>query len=369
MVFVDHTAALGGGELALARILPELAVDAHVVLGESGPLERVLTRAGVSVEVLPMRASARSVRRRQVSGVRGLLAVPATLAYTLRLARRLRRLRPDIVHTNSLKSGLYGSVAGRLAGAKVVWHLRDRLAADYLPTLAVTGMRAAAKHLPHAVIANSQITAATLDRAVTVIHSPVPRHSPVTARRTSQGPLRVLMVGRLAPWKGQDVFLEAFARAFPDAGPTGVIAGAALFGEDDYAAELVALVDRLGLAGRVELVGHVEHLGGLFASSDVLVHASTIAEPFGLAVAEAMAAGLAVIAAEGGPSELIEHGVDGLLYGRGDVDALTESLRRVAGDPDLRHRLARNAPERVASLQPQVLAQQIVAVYDEVRAQ
>ena len=46
--------------------------------------------------------------------------------------------QPDLVHTNSLKAALYGGVAGRLAGVPVVWHVRDRIADDYLPGIAVT---------------------------------------------------------------------------------------------------------------------------------------------------------------------------------------------------------------------------------------
>ena len=51
-----------------------------------------------------------------------------TAAYTFRLARRLRAIRPDLVHTNTLKAGIYGSLAARLARVPSVWHVRDRIA-------------------------------------------------------------------------------------------------------------------------------------------------------------------------------------------------------------------------------------------------
>ena len=57
----------------------------------------------------------------------------AVAIHTVRLSARLRRLRPDVVHANSLKSGLIGGVASRLARVPMVWHLRDQLADDYLP--------------------------------------------------------------------------------------------------------------------------------------------------------------------------------------------------------------------------------------------
>ena len=106
----DHCARLSGGELALLNIIAATDVEAHVILGEDGPLVRRLHDAGISVEVLPLPESARELRKEQVDvGRLGLLGPLRTALYIPRLARRLRALRPDLVHTNTLKSGLYGS--------------------------------------------------------------------------------------------------------------------------------------------------------------------------------------------------------------------------------------------------------------------
>ena len=131
VVYLDHIARLSGGEIALLRLLPALAgaVDAHVILGEDGPLVERLRAVGVSVEVLPMAPRVRDLRRDQVTGT-GLdpAAMPELARYLLALRSRLRRLRPDLVHTNSLKAALYGGLAGRLTGIPVIWHVRDRIA-------------------------------------------------------------------------------------------------------------------------------------------------------------------------------------------------------------------------------------------------
>ena len=133
------------------------------------------------------------------------------------------------------------------------------------------------------------------------------------------GDLRVGILGRLDPWKGQHVFLDAFAAAFGDGGAEAVIVGTKLFGDDGYLEELERQVKALGLEGRVEFRGFRDRVDDELRSLDVLVHASTIPEPFGQVVVEGMAAGLAVVAADaGGPAEVITHGVDGLLYPPGD---------------------------------------------------
>ncbi|MGI8685966.1 MAG: glycosyltransferase, partial [Acidimicrobiales bacterium] len=162
VVYLDHCAQLSGGELALLRLLPALdEVDAHVVLGEDGPLVDRLRRAGVSVEVFEIAVAARALRRDRVRPGRLPLAAAAHAAeHTARLARRLRRLQPDLVHTNSLKAALYGGVAARMAQVPAVWHIHDRISDDYLPPAARRLVHLSSRLLPSAVIANS---AATLD--------------------------------------------------------------------------------------------------------------------------------------------------------------------------------------------------------------
>ena len=367
VVYVDHCARLSGGELALLRLLPALDdVAAHVILGEDGPLVDRLRAAGVSVEVLDIAEGARTLRRDRVApGTLPLSAVGQAAASTLRLARRLRRLRPDLVHTNSLKAALYGGAAARLASVPVVWHVRDRIADDYLPPAAQRLVRRAARVLPSAVIANS---AATLDAlgpvaGASVIPSPVASF-PEPRRRRADGPLRVGMVGRLAPWKGQHLFLQAFAEAFGGGTELATVVGSALFGEDGYRVQLEREVGRLGLAGRVEFRGFRDDIGEELASLDVLVHASTIPEPFGQVVVEGMAAGLAVVAAgAGGPAEVVHDEVDGLLYRPGDTSALASQLRRLAADGALRDRLGKQARLRGAEFTADRVAPQVMDVY------
>ncbi len=164
VVYLDHVARLSGGEIALLRLLPHLRrVNAHVILGEEGPLATRLAQAGISVEVLPIAAAARDARKDTVRlGGASPAALLSTLAYLARLTLRLRQLRPDLVHTNSLKAGVYGSLAARAAGVPVVWHLRDRIAPDYLPRPAVRFVRGLVGRMADGVVANSAATLATL---------------------------------------------------------------------------------------------------------------------------------------------------------------------------------------------------------------
>lgn len=372
VVYLDHCARLSGAELALLRLLPALMdhIEPHVILAENGPLVTRLRAAGVFTEVLPMAEVARGLSRERVRPSRlPAFGVAHATGYTLKVARRLRQLRPDLVHTNSLKAGVYGSVAARVAGVPAIWHVRERMADDYLPRAAIRLVRTMSRRLPAAVVANSESTAeavATPGRPVTVIASPVVIE-PVIAPRSSSSPLRVGMVGRLAPSKGQHIFLEAFARAFPHGTVQAVVVGSALFGETDYEDRLRGQISSLGIEDRVELTGFIDDVGGALATLDVLVHASLITEGFGQVVVEGMAAGLAVVAADaGGPAEVITHGSDGLLYPTGDVAALAEGLRVLAADAGLRRRLGEAARHRAEAFTPEVIGPQVLALYRSV---
>ncbi len=373
VVYLDHVARLSGGEIALLRVLPHLRrVNAHVILGEDGPFAVRLQEAGVSVEVLPIDAAARDLRKDTVRvGGPSPAALLGTAGHVGRLALRLRSLRPDIVHTNSLKSGVYGSLAARAAGVPVVWHVRDRIAEDYLPRPAVRLMRRLIRRLPNAVVANSSATLQTLGPGGRgALRCVIPDSVELSARpRNTSGEEPTFgIVGRLAPWKGQDLFLRAFAAAFPDGGARAVVVGTAMFGEESYERELPGLAARLGLSERVEFRGFREDVWDELASFDVLVHASITPEPFGQVVLEGMAAGLPVIAPdEGGPATMITDGETGVLFRSREQDSLAAAMLALGGDEAARERLGAAAQGVLGEYHPSAVAAHWEELYAQLR--
>lgn len=355
VLFATHTSKVSGAEIAMERVIDALRddIDASVLTFQAGPLVDRFRNSGVPVHVVAAPALLQDVRRGEARvGARAFLAGPVLVRQVAAVARVLRRVRPTVVHANSLKSGLVCSLAGRLAQVPVLWHVHDRIASDYLPGHAARAVRFALRHLPSRVIANSHTTRETLGlEDVAVIPPPVPPTPRLAAPKDR--PVRFGIVGRVTPWKGQDVLLRALVKVTASVPTSAVIIGAPLFGEEDerYRDQLVALSRIPPLAGRVEFRGFVEDITAELETIHVLVHASTLPEPWGQTVIEGMAAARPVIAAAaGGPTEMITNGVDGVLVPPGDTDALSAAMSTLAEDEDLRERLARHARARAEEL-------------------
>lgn len=364
VVFLDHCAAWSGGEIALLRLLEPLeGCRRLVVLGEDGPLVGELRAAGVEVRVLPLDERTSRLSR-QATARLPLRSVVDVLGYVLRLRRLLRAERADLVHANSLKSGVYGCLAARTARVPVVWHVRDRIAADYLPARLVRLVRALLVVLPDAVLVNSGATLETLGPVVRrvvparVIGDPYRPPRPGRDRPAPDGVPTVALVGRLAPWKGQHLFLDAVERLLGQGVPVrGRLLGEALFGEEEYAAEVAARLARAPLAGAVAQGSFSGDVSAALADVDVVVSASVIPEPFGQVVVEAIANGVPVVVPDqGGPAEIVEDGTSGLTYRAGDAAALADAVRRLLDEPGLYERLSRGGLARAETYAPEEIA-------------
>lgn len=382
VMYVDHTAQLSGGEIALCRLLSALReyINPIVVLGEHGPLEGELRSQGIEVITLPLEDQTRTLRKDTIRGpVAALKRLASVWSYAWALRKLIRQHGVDVVHTNSLKAGFYGCIAARLSGVPAVWHLRDRLATDYLPPFALVVTRLALVVLPTTIICNSESTLETIDWpwlpkrlfSAVVAASPIPDvlESSEMSRRLGavsrpHQAFTIAMVGRITPWKGQLIVVRAFSEARLPESAVLVLMGSPMFGEDAYLAEIEQEVARRGLTGRVQLRGFVSDVLTALSRVDVLVHASTSPEPFGQVIVEGMAAGVPVVATRGGgPSEIITDGVDGLLYEAGDAARLAELVTVLHEDATLRDRLRVNGLIRARDFTPASIAPRVYEQY------
>lgn len=141
----------------------------------------------------------------------------------------------------------------------------------------------------------------------------------------------IAIIGQIAQWKGQDVFISAAKKLhfkFPDA--KFLIIGDVLFEKKEELEYKDKLLRLAADCDYIQFLGHQENIMKKLKDIDILVHASIREEPFGRVIIEGMASKIPVIATDiGGPLEIIENGISGILYKPGDAIALAEEIDRL----------------------------------------
>jgi glycosyltransferase involved in cell wall biosynthesis len=374
ILYLSSSGQLGGAERVLLDLAASLrrshpAWELHLTAVEPGPLVSAASALGVAATVLPL--------PRAVADLGEAGASPGRVAWTLAgaalplwqyvaaLRRHIAEVGPSIVHSHGLKTHVASAIAAR--DVPVVWHLHD-----YVGARKVTAMllRRFAGRVALA-IANSASVAADFTTVcgrrvpvTTVLNGvDVEALSPTGPAldldalsglpHASAGTVRVGLMATFARWKGHLTFLDALSRVPRDLPLRGYVIGGPLYqtaGSQVTLDELHASCARLGLDGRVGFAGFQSDRGAALRALDVAVHASTLPEPFGLVIAEAMSTGRAVVTtASGGASELVRPGIDALSTPPGDAEAMARALARLAGDQALRESLGHSARQAAVS--------------------
>ncbi|WP_353511260.1 glycosyltransferase [Intrasporangium sp.] len=357
---VDHTAQLGGAELALVRLLEAIGdtVRVTVVLFEEGPLADRLRNSGRDVRVLALPTSVNAIRRDELGSSTALRSIGRIARHGFRLARLIRSLEVDVVHATSLKANLLTAALRPLIRRPLVWHVHDRIAPDYLPARTVKLVRRLAR-VPRVVVANSAATAATLSsRPDAIVAAPglSPEQIRDSPRPRPSGPATIGVVGRISETKDQLTFVRAAAQVRDRNGAASfVVIGAPAFGADAYAEVVASEVSRLGLDEVVHFTGFVDDPTRLVDELTVAVHTAAVPEPFGQVVTEAMARGVPVIATSGGGvNEIFEHGSNsvGWLVPPASPDQLASAIVAALADPTEAERRAARGWEMVRARYP-----------------
>jgi len=176
-------------------------------------------------------------------------------------------------------------------------------------------------------------------------------------RQAPEGPL-IVYLGRVSREKGLAALADAF-RLLLASHPEAVLG---VIGDGPFRAELEA---SLRDTGRAVFAGEVTgaELPKLLASASLLAFPSTT-DTFGNAVVEALACGVpAVVSDQGGPCEIVEDGISGLVFAGDDVEALRSALQRLLDDPGLRERMGKAAIQRSLRYDPLVANKAHQSVY------
>lgn len=347
-------ANLTGGQifaLRLGEALRQEGWESDYVLPGEGPLVALLEESGFAWHVVPMDGN--------------------PLPTAMRLRRHLRRNPPDVVHTHLV---LPTQFAARLAAKS----LRIPLVAHYhtSPTLPRGHLRSAVYRLIERIGAN-RLTGANVAVSDALARSLIPLgirrlivvpNGVVIPGATLPHPegRTILVLGRIARAKGQDIAIRALAMLPKCMAARCRIVGEALTPDDqDFLDSLPPLSCQLAVGESVEILSATDAPQQHFEEAWCLALPSRSGEGMPLVILEAMAIGVPVVAAcLAGVPEIVEDGVTGLLFEPEDPGGLASALERLDGDPALAKSIVTNARAKAeASFSIQVASNRVAGIY------
>src|SRR6184192_197666 len=298
---------------------------------------------------------------REISPLRDLVA-------TLRLARLIRRERPDILHTHTAKAGTVGRVAALLAGRRkppiVVHTFHGHVLRGYFGPVRSLFFRLLERWLARRTTALVAVSPQVRDDLVSLGVAPAerfvvirlgieldervagPQNGRLESRRYLGIPpdrFAVGWIGRMTAVKRTDDVLVAFKRLRE----SGVDAVLCMVGDGPDRPGLEQRAHDLGIVRNTLFLGYQQEVAPFYAAFDALVLPSSN-EGTPVSVIEALGAGRPVVATRvGGVPDVVRDGEDGFLVEPGATDELAERLERLARDPALRERMGKQGRERV----------------------
>lgn len=387
VLLVDFTTSFGGAFEYAVTMAEWLQRTGRFTVGlvTAQPEETLRERATDGVTFFPIQGYRKVYSPVRLQGAvgKGLNAAADLLAGELpraiKLLRIYRSFHPDIVHLNNLINiQQSGVLASRLARAKCVFCHHDF---EYRSNLALLASRFVDHHVAISGAMKEHLHDFGIEeRKISVIHHGIDtrRFSPSVIPADLAGrygigrdKLVFAIFGRLVEWKGQRNFLRV-AKLVLERVPNahGLIVGDTSDGDPEFGEELRRLAIELGISERVTFAGYARDTENLMAASAIVLHLSTRPEPFGLVIAEAMACARPVIAAaEGGPLDIVEDGITGVLVPPNDVAASAEAVSTVLLDRERASAMGeagRSRVERMFSLERCI--NDYIAMYEQVLA-
>ena len=311
--------------------------------------------------------------KREVSPIHDFIAI-------FELFSLIKKLRPDLVHLNSSKAGFIGSIAGKLAGTKVIYSARGFVFNEphswFVKSLLI-GMEKFASVLRDQIItvsAADEISAKKYNlispKKIITIHNAIPAIQFVgkdEALKTLNLPSDKIIIGTIAnfyPTKGLDILIHAISQIDKK------LLGTCLFvviGAGPLEQTLKSLVQKLELNNHIKFAGQIKNAGSLLKAFDIFVLPSR-KEGFPLTLLEALQGSLPIIATDvGGNAELL--GQAGILVPSNSPAELAKAITLLIENKSQQSQLASQALKRAESFTLKKLFHQTQEVYEKILAQ
>ncbi|MEA5581249.1 glycosyltransferase family 4 protein [Nodularia harveyana UHCC-0300] len=391
ILFINPVGVIGGAERVLLTIFSAISnqkkdIDIHLIVGTDGQLVEQAKKLGVQVQILPFPESINQLGDSAFKDTNRILAtlilllkiitiLPSIGKYIGNLQQLVRHINPDLIHSNGIKSHLLLALL-RVKSIPIVWHIHDFYSSRPLIGNVLKWISPSAKlgiAISQTVAEDAKKTLPSLP--IQLIYNTVdinyfcPSLSPIV---NSHLPLQIGLVATFARWKGHDIFILAAAHVLktrPDLNLRFCIVGEPIYktrGSQFSQQELKDKASSLDIADKINFEGFQQDIVKIYHKLDIIIHASTQPEPFGLVIVEAMACSKPVVVSQaGGASELFTHNYDAVGVPPSDAIALAAAILDLIDNPEKRQLISENARNTATKrFNSQNLAQQILTVYN-----
>jgi len=366
IVYLNHGGKVSGAETSLLTFLNGLKgrqeIDPILACPAEGALKKRARSIGIPVvDIEPFEAGFTSNPLSIVDyGVK-------VLTIGTRFAGIVKELKADLIDANSVRAGLVASASTLFHRIPVIVHVRDCVPRNRIGTLArrIIARRASKIVSNSSYVAHHFALDSSMLRKTEGVPNPVDLSTFDPEKVDSSHFKKMLevngrypllgVVGQISPWKGLVDVIKAMPKVlsyFPEGrllivGEPKFETRAARYDNVAYLTELKSLVGKLNLEKQVVFIGERSDMPEVMKAIDLLVLASW-EEPFGRALIEAMAMEKPVISTNiGGPTEIIEDGVTGILLPPKSPEMIAEAVIKLASKKKKSEEMARRAREEV----------------------
>ncbi|WAJ70697.1 glycosyltransferase [Catenovulum adriaticum] len=328
VLFVENGKGFGGASLALAEILENWPKSENytpiVCVNSHDEKYQIYDKFGEKL-VYP-KLKIRSIQNK--SKLASLFSFAwDSINKTILSIIILHKVKPEIVHLNNDPYNCYHvAIAAKLLGIPYIMHIRGNMTPSKLSRWVCDN---ATQNIAISSWIQSSIQQAVSKNKTNyqLICDGITLQTAPVIQTNAPKQIKMIMVGGFYGWKGQQVVVHAFAKIaklYPNIYLDFV---GSIEPANDEQLKVETLIKKYQLEDKIKLVPFANDISKVYQQAQILIHASTDPEPFGRVVAEAMSAGLVVVASnQGGPLDIISDKTDGFLVTPNDPAKLAEIL-------------------------------------------
>lgn len=356
ILYIDHYPGIAGGQKSLLVLLSKLDRESFQPIvacdNYQGKFYKELTDRDLGIYQVKMNHEGimeRSEGNIYKSPLQLFGNLPLVVKATWRLMKLVRRLGIDLIHANSFKAGVFGSLISNITGVPLIFRARSSRYYSYHGWIDNFICSSA-----DAILANSEFVARSFNRwedKIFTIFNPIDlaKFNPTVAKEhkirdefcVSDSSKLVGLVGRITPRKRQEDLIRAIPEIIEEVGDIKFL----LIGEEreqqdaKYPRRIKKMIDNLEISEKVIFTGYRDDIVDVMSALDALVLPS-LEEPLARVLIEALALKVPIVASRsGGTPEIIKDGETGLLFPPKDSEQLAENVLQLLSKKKLAQHL------------------------------